>query len=289
MNTQPNTPIYHDTLIAWHNQRLWWMLCAAASVIVSLSVTTCILTLRPHTQPWVIEVNSKGEPVGGVAPLEGSQMIADSTVRWAIGEYVQNAFRISPNFEEEKTLLSRAYAMSSQQASEALTSYYHADKYARNPLVVGTKLAAVMVLAGCAAAPPPQIVKVIEPAPKPAIVIPPDPLADLTPEVRQAIEAHQTPTLKSGITTLYAYDPNVEWTIYCQPLRATEIRLNPDEYTDKDSVVLGDSVRWAIKIGPQAVMVEPLGTTADPNMVSNLVIHTNHRSYHLIRSSLLSG
>jgi type IV secretion system protein TrbG len=143
-------------------------------------------------------------------------------------------------------------------------------------------LAVLIILAGCAATPPPPapIVKVVAPPP-PKIVIPPDPTANLSQEVRQAIESHQTPTIKSGITTIFPYSPDVEWTVYCQPLRATEIRLNPDEWTDKDSVVLGDSVRWAIKIGTQAVMVEPLGTSADPQMMTNLVIHSNRRSYHL--------
>lgn len=70
--------------------------------------------------------------------------------------------------------------------------------------------------------------------------------------------------------------------VYCQPLRATEIRLNPDEYTDKDNVILGDSVRWGIRVGTTAVMVEPLATPADPNMTTNLVIHTNKRDYHLM-------
>jgi hypothetical protein len=53
-------------------------------------------------------------------------------------------------------------------------------------------LAAAIVLAGCASQPPPpQIVKVIEPAPKPAIVIPPDPMADLSPDIQAAIKGHQ--------------------------------------------------------------------------------------------------
>jgi type IV secretory pathway VirB9-like protein len=143
-------------------------------------------------------------------------------------------------------------------------------------------LAAAIILTGCASQPPPpvQIVKVVEP-PKKQIVVSPDPLAGLTPDVRQAIDSHRTPTLHDGIAILFPYSPNQEWTIYCTPLRATEIRLNPDEYTDRDNVVLGDSVRWAIKIGAQAVMVEPLGTPADPHMTTNLVIHTNRRSYHM--------
>jgi type IV secretory pathway VirB9-like protein len=107
------------------------------------------------------------------------------------------------------------------------------------------------------------IVQVAAP-PKKEIVIPPDPMADLTPDVQAAIRDHQTPTLHDGIATIIPYSPNQAWTIDCSPLRATEIRLNPDETTDKDSVVLGDSLRWAIKVSRQAVMVEPLGTSATP-------------------------
>src|SRR5215471_17136704 len=142
--------------------------------------------------------------------------------------------------------------------------------------------AAALCVNGCAAQPPPppSIIKVQ--TPKPQIVIPTDPLDGLAPEVRTAIESNRTPTLHSGITTLYAYNPDVQWTIDCAPLRATELRLAPSEYTDKDSVVLGDSIRWAVRIGQHSVMVEPLGTSADPNMVTNLVISTNQRSYHLV-------
>jgi type IV secretion system protein TrbG len=145
------------------------------------------------------------------------------------------------------------------------------------------RLAATIILAACASQPPPpQIVKVSEPAPKPAIVVPSDPMDGLSPDIQAAIKGHQTPTLKDGIATIYPYSPNTQWTVYCAPLSATEIRLNPDEHTDKDSVVSGDSLRWAIKVSKQAVMVEPLGTTADPHMVSNLIIATNRRSYHFL-------
>jgi type IV secretion system protein TrbG len=143
-------------------------------------------------------------------------------------------------------------------------------------------LAAAIVLSGCASQPPPVPIVQVAPPPKKEIVIPPDPMADLTPDVQAAIRAHQTPTLHDGIATIIPYSPNQAWTIDCAPLRATEIRLNPDETTDKDSVVLGDSLRWAIKVSRQAVMVEPLGTSADPNMITNLIIATNRRSYHFL-------
>lgn len=153
--------------------------------------------------------------------------------------------------------------------------------------------AAVILLAGCASQPPPpQIIKVMVPAPKPAIVIPPDPIADLSPDIQAAIKGHQTPTLKDGILTIYPYSPNQSQTIYCTALSATEIRLNTDEHTDKDSVILGDSLRWTTKVSRQAVMVEPLGTTQDLHMETNLIIATNRRSYHFnlkLRSKPMSA
>jgi type IV secretory pathway VirB9-like protein len=144
-----------------------------------------------------------------------------------------------------------------------------------------TALVLALVLVGCASQPPPAAPPIAY-TPPPKIVVPPDPYADHSPDVVAAIKNNQTPTLQDGIAVLFPYSANQQWTLYCQPLRATEIRLNPDEWTDKDSVVLGDSVRWTIKVGEQAVMVEPLGTSADPNMTSNLIIHTNKRSYHLM-------
>ena len=142
---------------------------------------------------------------------------------------------------------------------------------------------AAVLLAGCAAQPPPPAPRPMVKAEPPKIVIPPDPLDGLAPNVRAAIEGNTTPVLHHGITTFYAYSPDVQYTVYCQPLRATELRLSPDEYVDKDSVILGDSVRWGVRVGVHTVMVEPLATPADPNMTSNLVIATDHgRSYHLM-------
>jgi type IV secretory pathway VirB9-like protein len=114
------------------------------------------------------------------------------------------------------------------------------------------------------------------------IEIPPNPYQGLPADVVSAIKSGSTETIRNGITVLYPYSQDEQWTVNCQPLEATEIRLAPDEYTDKDNTVLGDSVRWDIKIGGQAVMVKPLGDALDPKMTTNLVIHTDKRSYHLM-------
>jgi type IV secretory pathway TrbF-like protein len=129
-----NTPIYSDTLTAWHNQRLWWLLCGAGGVIAALAITLCVVMLRPHSMPWVVEVDGKGEPMGSIAPLVSSEELLDSTTRWSIGQFIEDAFRVSPQFPDEQMLLAKVYAMATGQASDALTAFYHADGGVNNPL-----------------------------------------------------------------------------------------------------------------------------------------------------------
>jgi type IV secretory pathway TrbF-like protein len=131
------TPIYEDQLVAWHNQRLWWVWIATAILLAGALAIIAALIRRPAPPPYVIEVNSQGQPVGAVQPVLGTESLNDQVIRWAISEYIDYAFRIDRDFGEEQMLLGKAYAMSTDQASKALTSYYHADKGANDPLTLG--------------------------------------------------------------------------------------------------------------------------------------------------------
>ena len=142
--------------------------------------------------------------------------------------------------------------------------------------------AVAVALWGCVAQqPPPPAVVIHDPPPKTPVIVPSDPYAGLNPQVAAAIQAGQTPVIKSGISTLYAYSPDVLYKVNCSTMWATEIRLNPDEQTDRDAITIGDTERWSIKVGAHSVTVKPLGTTLDPKMMTDLIIATNKpRSYH---------
>src|SRR5215469_1437884 len=133
-------------------------------------------------------------------------------------------------------------------------------------------LIGAMLLAGCAAQPPPAAPPdPPAPPPKPVIIIPDDPMAGLSPAVRAAIQSHQTPTIRDGIATIYPYAPNREWTVYCAPLHVTDVKLGPDEVIGEDAVLLGDATRWKAQVlPPDTVRVQPLGTSLDPNMATDL-------------------
>ena len=130
---------------------------------------------------------------------------------------------------------------------------------------------------------------VVQAAPKPTPApIPADPYATLPTDVAEAIKHNQTPTLHHGITLVQPYSPDMQYPLNCEPLHVTQIRLAPDESTNKDNVKVGDKDRWATIVGDHSVLLFPLGTNtaitvpgsqvtipADPHMVTNLVIATN--------------
>ena len=133
------TPMYEDQLVAWHNQRLFWALIVALVLIAGLIAALTDLALRPAPPPYVIEVDQKGEPVGAVQPVLGTQAVGDQTIRWAVSEYIDHAFRIDVDWYEETALLSKVYQMSTGQASKALTAWYHSAKGKNDPLMLGAK------------------------------------------------------------------------------------------------------------------------------------------------------
>jgi type IV secretory pathway VirB9-like protein len=147
--------------------------------------------------------------------------------------------------------------------------------------------AAVLALAGCAAQPPPPVVVQAAPTPAPP-PIPPDPYAALSSDVAYAIKHNETTTLRHGITLVQPYSADLQYPLNCQPLHVTQIRLRPDETTDKDDVKVGDKDRWGVIVGDHTVLIFPLGSDVpitvpdaqqtiprDPDMITNLVIHTS--------------
>ena len=162
-------------------------------------------------------------------------------------------------------------------------------------------LLASVLLAGCAAQKPPIVIVKHDLAPPPKVVIPPDPMVTLLPEVQDAIMRNDDRPIHVGILTVYRYDPNQQYAVNCLPLFETQIRLADDEQIErKGDVAVGDPERWALTINPRSVMVRPKATSAniwatgpqqgpplliyaaDQNVNTNLIIQTNRRTYTVV-------
>ncbi len=143
-------------------------------------------------------------------------------------------------------------------------------------------LLASALLTGCALQPPaptpaPYVpAALVNPAAKP-VDVPPDPLATLPPDVREAVLNGQPRPLHKGIVTLFPYDPYSQPLINCRVLRVTEIDFAPDEKVTTEGIGIGDSERWAVQPAGNRVLVKP----KEAGIATDLIVATSKRSYHL--------
>ena len=183
-------------------------------------------------------------------------------------------------------------------------------------------LSAMLVLAGCTTYKPPRIS--YDTAPQPAILLPdppkpveivqiptplplPDQLKPLpagptapaeSPAPAARVAAANTaariqPTSDGYINAIqvYPFTDGALYEVYAAPDEITDIALQPGEQlVGSGPVAAGDTVRWIIGdttsgTGP-TTQVHILVKPTRPDLVTNLIINTNRRTYHLELRSL---
>ena len=167
----------------------------------------------------------------------------------------------------------------------------------RGVATAGT-LTLALTLAACAAqqpsAPPP--LNLVTEAPPQAEAAPAPPtgaelLAQQPSEVQEAIKEHRQdgkwPVYKTPELVLYPYREGPEPIIDCEPLRTTDIQLQPGEtITD---VAMGDTERWMATPAASGDPRNPVPHLAvkpqASGIATNLTIYTTRHIYHMILRS----
>ena len=159
-------------------------------------------------------------------------------------------------------------------------------------------LTLALALGGCAAkqppAPPPLKI-VTEAAPKQDAAPPPPTDAELLArqprEVQEAVKDHRQdgnwPVYRTAELVLYPYGDEPEPVIDCEPLRTTDIQLQPAEtITD---VAMGDTERWmatpAASGDPRNAVPHLAVKPQAPGIATNLTIYTTKHIYHVLLRS----
>jgi len=159
-------------------------------------------------------------------------------------------------------------------------------------------LALALTFGACAAQKPPTPppLNLVTEAPSQADAAPAAPtgaqlLAQQPSEVQAAIKEHQQdgkwPVYKTPELILYPYGENPEPIVDCQPLRTTDIQLQPGEtITD---VAMGDTERWmstpAASGDPRNPVPHLSLKPQAPGISTNLTIYTTKHIYHLLLRS----
>jgi type IV secretion system protein VirB9 len=155
-------------------------------------------------------------------------------------------------------------------------------------------------LGGCAAQPPtpPALKLVTEAAPKQETALAPptgaEVLAQQPREVQEAIKDHENRgkwrVYRTAELVLYPYGEQPEPIIDCEPLRTTDIQLQPGE-TITDAA-MGDTERWmatpAASGDPRNAVPHLAVKPQAPGIATNLTIYTTKHIYHLMLRSRAS-
>ena len=165
-------------------------------------------------------------------------------------------------------------------------------------IVIAGTVTLALTLGACAAkqppAPPPlNLVTEAEPkaAAEPAPPSAGEIVAAQPPEVQHAIKEHDKsgdwPIYKTPGYTLYPYSEGPQPAVDCEPLRTSDIQLQPGEtITD---VAIGDSERWMATPASSGDPRDPVPHLAvkpqAAGIQTNLTIYTTRRIYHLLLRS----
>jgi type IV secretory pathway TrbF-like protein len=137
MAAQPLSTEWEDEQIRTHNRNLWRITLASIAANVILAFALTIKVLQPHTLPYVVMVDAKGEPVTVAQPVLGTASLNDATKRWAISQFIRNARTVTANVDEEKENLENLMAFARQQAAVALKAYYNDGVH--SPFIINKK------------------------------------------------------------------------------------------------------------------------------------------------------
>ena len=130
-------PMYTDQLIAWHNQRIWWLACGLLALLALSIGDNVSYHLRPTPPPYVLEVNAHGDPVGQVLPVSSVQAIPDAFLRARLGDFVHGAFTVDRDSDEENYIYDKTQAMVTGQAAQKLDAWYNRDGGKHHPKIIG--------------------------------------------------------------------------------------------------------------------------------------------------------
>jgi type IV secretion system protein VirB9 len=136
---------------------------------------------------------------------------------------------------------------------------------------------------------PPEVIVIEKPMYVPAAPPNAPPAASGRTAVQQSNAAGiMQPSDYSKAAMVYDYDPDWVYEIYTQPLRASDIRLEPGERA-LEAPFVSDSERWILGAGVsleggmeiQHIYIKPTAISLE----ASLIINTTRRVYHLILKS----
>lgn len=130
----------HEDNLAYENQRIFWLTLGLVGLLAMSIGLNGYFLIKPGLPPYVVAVTDSGHFLAVGRPVVGTDALMPSIVRWVVSEYIQNAFRIERNRDDEIRNLQNVYEVSSPDSGKLLTDWYQRDKGAHDPIQQGPKV-----------------------------------------------------------------------------------------------------------------------------------------------------
>jgi type IV secretory pathway TrbF-like protein len=117
-------PIYQDLFISQQAERLRTLLWGSLAVTVMALGLAVYLAVNRQVRTYVIETDSKGNPVGIVQPILSTQDLSDKVTEAFVRQFVEDAQTVTTDWSYDAVILDKSLNRAQGEAHGWLRDFY---------------------------------------------------------------------------------------------------------------------------------------------------------------------
>ena len=117
-------PAYHDLFVLRQNERLLHLLWAVSASLLAALGIIAYLAFSRQVRTYIIETDSKGNPVGIVQPIYSTADLSQKVTETAIRQFVEDALTVTSDWSYDAVLLDKSLDRAQGDAHAWLRDFY---------------------------------------------------------------------------------------------------------------------------------------------------------------------
>jgi type IV secretory pathway TrbF-like protein len=124
MATAPKYPVYQDLFVS-HQAELMRRLLWGSLVVTALALAlAAYLAFNRQVRTYVVETDSKGNPVGLVQPVLSTKDLSDKVMQAFVRQFVEDALTVTTDWNYDAIILDRSMNRAQGEAHGWLRDFY---------------------------------------------------------------------------------------------------------------------------------------------------------------------
>jgi type IV secretory pathway TrbF-like protein len=124
MATAPKYPVYQDLFISQQAERMRWLLWGSLAVTITALGFAIYLAINRQVRTYVIETDSKGNPIGIVRPVLSTNDLSDKVMEAFVRQFVEDAQTVTTDWSYDAVILDKSLNRAQGEAHGWLRDFY---------------------------------------------------------------------------------------------------------------------------------------------------------------------